>query len=451
MSVTCDKSGWLSRCFEPIWFFAFVPFKFAEAVLITLLPLFVVQVANGSVADVGQIHSLISLAGVVAFIVWGNLSDKFGRRRPFLIVGFLGFAVCTALLALGNGVREVAIFSTLAGFFIAAVTPVASALVLNSFPEQQWAPVFGRFYQIAGWSFVGGVLLGSAWLTLRPEALSNAQAMRSLLLFSGGFACLSFICCLLWVRESREFRKKRRFTRQLLGRLTVAAIERRAIFYPSRMMYFVLRAGWQGHLQKLVGGPLLSYYGCSGLFFFAITLVYIPLPIFLTDVLGATNSQVFLITLGKAAIEAFFYMPVGRFVQQRRGISLQAWATAARVVIFLIFTAVALMQPSAMSLIIVGVTHLFTGLTWAAINVSSTTVVAALAAKGQEGMAIGLYNSILGSATILGSVIGGLLAASFGYGACFILAAILTTVTSVVLWKLQDAMPNPTLTASQVA
>lgn len=445
MSLTCETPSPLSRLSVPLWFFAFIPFKLGEALLITLLPLFIVQAANGSVADVGRVHSAISLAGVIAFILWGNLSDKIGRRRPFFILGFLGFGICTAFIALGQNVSQVFIFSFLGAFLMAAITPVASASILDGVPEEEWATRFGRFYQISGWSFVGGVLLGATWLALFSGQLGNSLAMRILLLFAGGVAFLSFILCLRWVREPQQLRKQRQYKEQLRTPLTVAVIERRALFYPSRMLYFVLQPSWPIKVVKqLLASPLLLYYGCAALFFFAVNLVFVPFPIFLTDVLGATNSQVMLISLGKAAIESFFYMPVGRFVQKRRGIHLQAWATGVRVVIFAIFTLVALMQPSPVCLIVIGVTHLLTGVTWAAINVSSTTVVAALAPKGQEGMAMGVYNSLLGVATIIGSICGGQLAQSFGYSACFATGAVLMGLTTMWLLSLQVVMPTQT-------
>jgi MFS family permease len=254
----------LSRLTVPLWFFGFVPYKLGEALLITLLPLFIVQTVNGSVTDVGRVHSLTSLAGVIAFIVWGNLSDRLKLRRPFLILGFCGFALCTALTATAQGIEQVMIFSTLGAFFMAALTPVASALVIDGNPEDRWANAFGQFYQISGWSFVGGVLLGASWLAFLPIHWTS-MGLRSLLLL--------------------------------------------------------------------------------------------------------------------------------------------------------------------------------TGLTWAAISISSTTIVAKLAPKGQEAIAMGSYNSLIGIATIIGSLVGGMMAVSYGYSACFITGALLMGLTAAQLWWI-GRIPN---------
>ncbi len=423
----------LSGLSVPLWFFGFVPYKLGEALLITLLPLFIVQTVNGSVTDVGRVHSLTSLAGVLAFIVWGNLSDRLKLRRPFLMVGFFGFAVCTGLTAIAQGIEQVMLFCTLGAFLMAAITPVASALVLDGNPEDRWATAFGRFYQISGWSFVGGVLFGATWLAFIPTHLTGI-GMRSLLLFASCAATISLILCWQWVKEPQKSLEKRQYNKQLHQVLSVAVIERRAMFYPSRMLYFILHPSWQVNFLEQLSRPLLLYYACAAVFFFAVNVVFVPFPIFLTTHLGATNTQVLLITLGKAAIEAFFYLPMAQFVQKRQGVQLQAWATALRIVVFLIFTLVAVMPVSSLSLPIVGIAHLLTGLSWAAISISSTTIVATLSPKGQEGMAMGFYNSLIGVATIIGSLVGGMMAASFGYSACFATGAVLMGLTAARLF-----------------
>ncbi|MBD1939530.1 MFS transporter [Microcoleus sp. FACHB-68] len=426
----------------PLWFFAFVPYKLGEGLLITLLPLFIVQVAGGSVADVGNIHSIISLAGVVAFIFWGNLSDMMKRRRPFLTIGFLGFAVFTCLIALEQNVSHILLWSFLVGFLMAAVTPVASALVLDSVPEDERAESFSRFYEISGWSFVAGVVLGAAWLALMPQYWGVTGSMRALLLFAGGFASLSLILCLYWVKEPKNARSRRHFQPQLRGRLAVGVIEERARIYSSRMIYFILHPGILRQTSQLLESPLILYYLCSISFFFAIQIVFVPFPIFLTDVLKATNTQVLLITVSKAIVETFFYIPAGRFIKHRNGVTLQAVATGLRVLIFLIFATVAFMQPTPASLIIVGLTHLLTGITWAAINLSSMTTIANLTPKGQEGTALGVYNAMIGISTVVGSFMSGWLAKTFGYSVCFVTGAVLVGGIAVGLWSLRTALPT---------
>jgi len=421
----------------PLWFFHLVPYKIGECFFINLLPLFIVQVVGGTITDVGKINSLVSLAGVVAFILWGNLSDRLGCRRPFLILGYVGFALCMWRIGLAENLVQVEQFSILAGFVMAAIIPVSTALVLDTIPEKQWSQSFGRFYLIGGWSFVIALIGGGIWQEVVSNSWGTVSAMRSLFVFASGVSFLSFILCLIWVQEPRQVRSNRPFSPSLLGRLSVGVIERRVLFYPSRMIYFILRPEWFTQVHQKLYSPLNLYYICSGLFFLAIQIAYLPFPIFLAEGLGATNSIIFLIIFGKALIEAFLYFPIGRFVQKHDSIRWQTLATAVRVIIFLVFTILAFIKPTPASLIIIGFVHLFTGLTWAVINVASTLSVANLATKGEEGMALGVYNSMIGVATILGSLVSGYLAARLGYSVCFATGTVLTGLTVICFWLLE--------------
>jgi DHA1 family multidrug resistance protein-like MFS transporter len=424
---------------SPRWFYVFIPHKLGSGLTATLLPLFVVQVMGGSVADVGYVTSLTTLAGVPGSILWGNLSDRLSRRRPFLLLGFPGFAIATLLIGLGHSVTHVLIFSALGGLLGAAIGPVASALVLDEVPEDQWPESLGRFNQIGGWSFVAGLVIGTAWLSLLPGRWGTEPAMRGLFLLAGGIALLSLVLTARWVREPTIIRKRRLFHPGLVGRLAVSVAER-AMLYPPRMLYFVLRPAFLGEVRQHLKNTLGRYYLCSFLLFFAINVGFVPFPIFLTDVLGATNAQVFFIYLIKSTADALFYVPMGRLMQRRQGIGLQAQAAAVRVGIFGLYALLALVRPGPAGLVAVGLVHTLTGVTWAAIAVSGTTAVAVLSPKALEGRAMGLYNALIGAAGIVGSLAGGHLAQAFGYSASFGTGAVLMGLAAAWMWKLRAAL-----------
>lgn len=441
-----NTSSWHSRLAAPTWFYAFIPHKLGGGLIATLLPLFIVQVAGGSVADVGRVTSLTALSGVPASIFWGNLSDRLGRRRPFLLLGFLGFATSTLLIGLGHSVSQVLVISTLGALLSTAIAPVASALVLDNVSEDRWPESLGRFNQIGGWSFVGGLLVGTAWLALLPGRWGTAPAMRGLFLSAGGVAALSPVLTLLWLREPPTVRRRRRFHPRLIGRLAVAVIER-SLFSPPRLRYFVLRPAFLAEVRQHLRNALGRYYLCSLLLFLAINVGFVPFPIFLTDVLGATNAQVFLISLIKFTTDALLYVPMGRVVQRRRGIGLLVQATALRASIFGFLAFIALVRPGPIGLVVVALVHMLSGVTWAAIAVSGTTAVAMLAPKRLEGQALGLYNATIGTAGIVGSLAGGYLAEAFGYTASFGTAMLLMALTAAWLWRLRGAVlveaPHP--------
>jgi len=430
--------------FAPLWFFALVPYRISEGLLINLLPLFVVQVVGGTITDVGKVNSLVALAGVIGFSFWGNLSDRVKRRRPFLMIGIAGF--CLGLFGIGSGetVDQVLKASVLGGFSMAAVIPSATALVIDTVPEERIGYYFSRFYLIGGWSFIIALIVGGVWLSVSPVILGIPEAMRSLFIMAAIGAILSLILCLIWIKEPprQHINPHREFTQALLGRLSVGLIERRVLFYPARSIYFITRPNFFQEVVQNLKTTLSLYYGCSALLFLSIQIVYIPFPLFLTQILGATNDQVLWITLARSLVETYFYLRVGQLVQSRNSIHLQALASGGRIGIFIILTLIALFHPTRYSLAIITITHLLTGLTWAVIGVSGTTSVARLSPRGQEGSAIGIYNSVIGCSTIFGSLLSVFLVATQGYVVCFGVGTVLMSLTTVCLWGLGRVTPE---------
>ena len=432
--------------FAPRWFFALVPYRISEGLLINLLPLFVVQVAGGTVTDVGKVNSLVALAGVIGFSFWGNLSDRVKRRRPFLMIGIAGFSLCLFGMGSGENVNQVLKACTLGGFSMAAVIPSATALVMDTVPEERIGYYFGRFYLIGGWSFIIALILGGVWLSLSPVILGTTEAMRSLFTLAAIATILSLILCFLWIKEPsrQQINPQREYTPALLGRLSVGLIERRVLFYPARSIYFITRPQFFQQVVQNLKTTLSLYYACSALLFLSIQIVYIPFPLFLTQILGATNDQVLWITLARSLVETYFYLRVGQLVQSGNSIHLQAIAATVRIGIFIILTLLALFHPTPYSLVIITFTHLLTGLTWAVIGVSGTTSVARLSPRGQEGGAIGIYNSVIGCSTIFGSLLSVSLVATQGYVVCFAVGTVLMSLTTVWLWRLGSATPEVT-------
>jgi hypothetical protein len=239
---------------------------------------------------------------------------------------------------------------------------VASALVVDHVSEDHVAESLGAFNRIAGWSFVGGLVVGTLWLRVLPAWWDTALTMRGLFVFAGSVASLSLVLALRFLREPVAINPHRQFRAAMTGRIALGVIERALYGYP-RSRYFVLRPAFVRQAGQHLRGALGQYYLCSSLMFCAISLGYVPLPIFLTNVLGATNTQVFLVSLVKFTTDALLYVPMGRAVRQRRGLGLLSQAAAGRALILSSFGLLALLQPAHFGLVLAAGVHLFSGVT----------------------------------------------------------------------------------------
>ena len=104
---------------------------------------------------------LLSLAAL--FALGGKLSDVLGHRR-MVIVGIVGFAVCSALCGAtptgSIGEAWMIIFRVLQGAFAALLFPAALGIVVSAFPLAERGRALAAFFGITGALTAVGPLAG---------------------------------------------------------------------------------------------------------------------------------------------------------------------------------------------------------------------------------------------------------------------------------------------------
>lgn len=436
----------------PLWFYAFVPNRLGGGLIASLTPLFVVQVLHGSLADVGWVASLTSLASAPASIIWGNLSDRVQRRLPFMLTGLIGFGVFTILTGIAGSVTVILVYSFFSSLLGTATGPTSSALLIEENVEDQWPVAFGWFNQIGGLSYVAGMLIGTVWLDFLPKIMSNEAVERGLFLFAGGMGLLSPILALFFIKERKFTYRPAAFNPRLVGRLVIRMVERTIYQLPNPIQVFQqpLLRNLSGTLRRPIG----QYFIYSFLLFFGINVAFMPFPLFLSQALQASNGQVFLISLAKSIVDTFFYVPMGHWMVRHRGIGLQAQAIALRALLFGLCGTLAFLHAGQRGLLVIIFVQILNGITWAAITVSGPTVVAVLSPKGTEARSIGTYNAVLGLAGITGNLAAGYLVQWQGYVVSFSTAAVIMIITALLMWGLRNRGPDQApgvLTAELIA
>lgn len=419
----------------PLWFYAFVPNRLSGGLIAPLTPLFIVQVLNGNLADVGWVASLTSLASAPASIVWGNLSDRLQRRLPFMLAGLLAFSLSTILTGIASSIPLVLIYSFFGSLLGTAVGPTSSALLIENIPEKQWPVSFGWFNQIGGLSYVAGMLIGTVWLQYLPGIFPNEVVMRGLFLLAGGMGLMSPILALLWIRE-HEGRPAPVASPQAASPWFAQIVERARYFLPSITN---LAGGMKiQNLRSKFSAALGKYYLYTFFLFFGINIAFMPFPLFLSQSLKASNGQVFLINLVKSVVDTFFFVPMGNWMVHRRGLGLQSQAAGLRAVLFSICAALAFFQLGQVGLYVIVFVQILNGISWAAISVSGPTVVADLSQRGKEARSIGTYNAVMGLAGITGNLAAGYVVQYMGYVTSFSMAAAIMLLTGTLLWRLRS-------------
>ena len=92
--------------------------------LATWLEKILFEMHNISLTDAGTISSVLILGGLVGCVVIPLISDKIGRRKPFLILGSLVGAICIITLIFIRGYVSNLINGVLLGFFLISAMPI---------------------------------------------------------------------------------------------------------------------------------------------------------------------------------------------------------------------------------------------------------------------------------------------------------------------------------------
>ena len=148
-----------------------------------------VATAAGVARHVGFLSSVYAAGVLAGAPLWGVISDRTGPGRV-LIIGLVGYVASLLLLlvpALGN-LWGIYALRGMAGFFVAAVVPVVSALVAEYTPTDQRARRFAWLSAMSLLGFLFGPALSAVadgvGLWAGQEAASSALSVRIVLVLS---------------------------------------------------------------------------------------------------------------------------------------------------------------------------------------------------------------------------------------------------------------------------
>ena len=118
---------------------------------------FIIKRFDASNTEASMFFTLEMIAYVIFAVVWGSLSDKYGRRKPFIVFGFAGSAVMYFLMAKANSL------SLLLGlrFIQGAITIMAWSLVMTSALDCAQRKSYGKTMGLIGMAMMFGMASGA--------------------------------------------------------------------------------------------------------------------------------------------------------------------------------------------------------------------------------------------------------------------------------------------------
>lgn len=397
----------------PRWFYAFVPANIANGASSPIIPLYLILVLHASVLDVGLVFFVASVAAVPGAVFWGRLSDSLHRRRIFVIIGLISFALTLPLMALTSSIAVYLAANAALGFLQAAGAATSSVLIMENFKAEEWPRQIGRFAEVSGMAFVGGLVLGAFWFMGAPGLFGEVFALQIMFALCAALSLASGVVGSLSIREGHTH-VDRAAAVDALAHLGHSILEKRRAFLVRfhHLPSFSLSA-----VAEHARGPIGAFSVGIFLLFTGFLVFNAPLPVFLLQDAGLSQTIIFWVYLSNSILAASLYVSAGRRSERSSPAALLVVASGVRIAAYPAFAlALLAFAPGSTALVLALLAlNAVAGASWAYINVGGSVVASRLAPPEAKGQVMGLYNAAIGAGAIAGSFLGGLLAQHFPY------------------------------------
>lgn len=249
---------------------------FGYSVLLPVLPGLVERAggtldSQGVARHTGYASALYTLGLFLFAPLWGWLSDRTGRRSV-LAAGLLGYAVSLVSAAAVGGLAGVYAERFLSGLFASAISPVASAVIGDFAPNEQW-----RAQRLAwlGMAATAGLFLGPI-----IGAAATMQSGPSLAFFAtAGVAAATAALCFAVVPPGNTSREPRSAATQQAGRKTLFLLLALALIVGVGVGVFEVGLALRSDraLNMTAGRLAWLFAECSIVMFVAQAIVFSPL------------------------------------------------------------------------------------------------------------------------------------------------------------------------------
>lgn len=306
-----------------------------------------------------------ALVVMIATNVWGSLSDKIGRRKPFMIIGFLGYASTFVFYSMVTNVFQFVLVGVVGAVFSSAALPMGQAHLTTDTDKKGERLGYFLAAQSGGWFFGS---LGSG-------LVYDIIGMRPLFVLGAVLGILATGSCVVFIRDIPFEIKKRGDGKGFRELLRIPG------------------------MSRLVSAVGLSQIGMNSVSF--------VMAIIIVDELGGLTTYVGFANSGATLIAVLITGYIGKIVDRKGPVKV-------------LVVAFAVYSLSAMGFAIV-TDPVLACIIWAVpIYPLSSTATSALAAyitgEDERGRAMSLIYGAQNTGTFAGPIIGGLFA-QFLFGA----------------------------------
>ncbi|MCL2358567.1 MFS transporter [Candidatus Bathycorpusculum sp.] len=410
-----------------MWRLGFFFHEMAFGLLSVFIPLYLVafndtSVLGGPLVALGIMTSIAVFASIPASYIWGYLCDKTRRYKTFILLSFASSAIMLFMMTLPfaqNILVFVALYVVMQVLHISHEAP-KNVLVAENYSRNEWEKSYGLYegfteigYFIGlgiGLVFTGGLF---AFAALGPTILATYT-----LYLCSALSVVAFALSVTLVADPMII-----FERRLVN------IERKLDFAYRGMQAYGMRRP-RLPKQESFGGFAIALV----MFSLATSIFFTPLPIFLSDIV----SQYHILGLTSTSFVYFAYLlnslgaMAGYFFIRNRALSMDLRKQLPRFVLIrslLIFGLVGAVQFIIAPNIITGLILVLLGFAYGVYHIMMLSLSMELIPQGKSG----LFDSLIGLGTGIGSFLGPFLASNLNYMPTFIIAATIFLLAFIIL------------------
>ena len=371
----------------------------ATEAIYPLLPIFVTRSLGGTVLSLGVIEGAAEAVSSALKIVAGRVSDRTGRRKPLVLLGYSLASIARPLIALATAWQHVFVVRLTDRVGKGLRGAPRDAMLGALAPEGQRGRVFGYHRAMDHAGAVIGPLLASAFLWVAP---GKYRSLFALTIIPGMIAVL-----MVWLIPETGRGDSASPTRAA----GVAANARQNTPLPLKRFLAVLALFTLGNSTDAFLLLRLSDAGLS--------TTYLPIAWSALHVV-------------KSSLSTFGGMLSDHL--GRRRLIVAGWLLYA-----VVYAGFAMTE----SLVPLLVWFLIYGVHFAMVEGSEKALVADLTPAHLQGTAFGWYNAVLGFGALAASVLFGTLWETFGPRVAFLTGAGLAVSASILLWVMVASSSDP--------
>ncbi len=400
-----------------------IPYQIAYNPISAIIALYILEL-HGSIIDIAYAATFANFIIIPASIFWGDIVEKYHRRRLFINLSFLGLALSLLGLFLSTTVFEVILLYGFLSFMIMANATPLNLLIMETEPKERWAAAFSRLQMF---SSIGGVVS-----LVFASILAYAVSIKLLILALVPFTILAMIFSFS-ITEPRALGIRR----DLLS--TLHSFRSRLL---SHHLYFVHPSeGSLGRRLNAASGGLIRK-GYFQMLFIAIFGFYLATGLFNTAYpaglhsVGVSNFDIFAIFAIATAVSTAAFFSLGAFMSRLTRIGALTDSLLTRGFGYVLVGVTFLVLAGSAFIGVNTIIYLLTsGLAYALFYTTMNTMVFQAIGNYNKSYKLGIYSGVVGLGTLIGSFLSGYTSFFVGYWFTFALAGAITVFCAYLFLK----------------